>query len=243
MSSNPGNAYKLSESNSLDTMSPRCYGQHMKLGCFGCLILILVMLVLVVVAVGVFLISGNLLGSPAVSPISFSKADGYAAQQKLYEVALRQAGRSTRKDPISLTEREASAFLSRHLTDEDRALVSDVTVRFDSDQFVAQAQLPLRALLRGPIFSSLAPYITNTRFDRAVWVSVRGRITIDESGIGGKRHGGVQVTEFTLGRQSISPLLLYVVTGPSGGGWLEWQVPSVVESIRIEGGRAIIRTR
>lgn len=215
----------------------------MKLGCFGCLVLIVVVLALLMVAVGVIFISGNLLGSPAARPVSFSKADGYAAQQKMYEVVLRQAGRSSRRDPISLTEREASAFLSRHLADTDRVPVSDLTVRFDSDEFVAQGQMPLRTLLQGPLFSYLVPYITSTRLDQAVWVSVRGRITIEQPGVGGKRYGNVAVTQFTLGRQSVSPWLLYAVMGASGGGLLEWSVPAVVESIQIQGGQAIIRTR
>ena len=215
----------------------------MKLGCFGCLILIVVVLALMVVAVGVFFISGNLLSNPAARPVSFSKADGYAAQQKLYEVVLREAGRSSRKNPISLTEREASAFLSRHLADTDRIPLSDLTVRFDSDEFVAQGQMPLRALFQGPLFSYLVPYITNTRLDQPVWVAVRGRITIEQAGLGGRRYGNVTVTQFTLGRQSVSPLLLYAVIGPSGGGLLEWPVPAVVESIQIQGGQAIIRTR
>jgi hypothetical protein len=215
----------------------------MKLGCFGCLTLMVVILALLLVGVGVLFISGNLLGNPPVRPLSYSKADGYAAQQKLHEIALREAGRSTRKDPITLSEREASAFLSRRLAASDRFPLSDLTVRFQDDEFIAQGQVPLRAVLQGPPLSYVVPYITNAQLDQTVWLSLRGRITVEESGLGRKRYGNVAVTRFTLGRQSVSPLLIHLVLGTVGSRLLEWPVPTIVESIQIRGGQAIIRTR
>ena len=87
----------------------------MKLGCFGCLLMIVAILVIVVVGLGVIFLSTNIFSPPEVRPVSFTKNDGYAAQQKLFEVASRQSGRSSRRDPITITEPEANAFLSRHL--------------------------------------------------------------------------------------------------------------------------------
>ena len=89
----------------------------MKLGGFGCLLVILVGLVLLALVAGGLFLSINIFGTPDVRPVSFSKVDGYSAQQKLFEVVLRQSGRSARKDPISLNEREANAFLSRHVAE------------------------------------------------------------------------------------------------------------------------------
>lgn len=219
-----------------------CYRPTMKLGCFGCLFLIAV-LVILALAAGVMFVSGNILLSPDGRPVSFSRADGYAAQQKLYEVVLRQAGRSSRKDPISLTEREASAFLSRHLAESARIPFSDLSVRFDPGEFVVQGQTPLRSLAQGPLLSYLAPYIPDKPLDRSVWVSIRGRINIETSAVGPKRYATVTVTRFVLGRQPLSSLLLYAILGPSGAGLLEWPVPGVVESVQIQEGQAIIRTR
>jgi hypothetical protein len=215
----------------------------MKVGCIGCFFLVIVVLAVLVLAVGVLFISGNIFGSPDARPVTFSRADGYAAQQKLYEVVLRQAGRSSRKDPISLTEREASAFLSRHLGESARVPLSDLSVRFDSGRFTAQGQTPLRNLVQGPLFSYLVPYIPDKPLDQSVWVSIRGTINIETSATGTKRYGQVTVTRFVLGRQPVSPLLLYVMMGPSGTGLLEWPVPEVVESVQIQEGHAIIRTR
>jgi hypothetical protein len=215
----------------------------MKAGCIGCFLMVIVILAVLVLAVGTLLISGNVFRTPEARPVTFSRADGYAAQQKLYEVVLRQAGRSSRKDPISLTEREASAFLSRHLADSARVPLSDLSVRFEPGEFIAQGQTPLRSLVQGPIFSYLVPYIPDKPLDQSVWVSIRGRINIETSAAGTKRYGQVTLTRFVLGRQPVSPILLYVMMGPSGAGLLEWPVPQVVESVKIERGQAVIRTR
>jgi len=201
------------------------------------------LLVVLTLAAGVLFLSGNILESPETRPVAFSKADGYAAQQKLYEVVLREAGRSNHKEPIVLTEREASAFLSRHLAESARVPLSDLTVRFDADEFVAQGQTPLRSLVQNPLFSYLVSYIPEKQLDHTVWVSVRGRISIDEPTVGDKRRAKVTITQLTLGRQPISPFLLYATMGPSGAGLLEWPVPKVVESVQIQKGQAIIRTR
>ncbi len=214
----------------------------MKLGCFGCFFLVVAVLAVLMLAGGMLFLSANIFGSPDVRPVSFSRADGYAAQQKLYEVALRQAGRSSRKDPIALTEREANAFLSRHL-EAGAVPLSSLIVRFDTDQFVAQGQTPLRNLVQGPPFAYLIPYLPDKRLDRPVWVSIHGRITIEAPAGEARRYGNVTVTQFVLGRQPISTFLIYVMMGPSGAGLFRWPVPAVVESVQIQGGQAIIRTR
>ena len=215
----------------------------MKLGCFGCFALVVLVLAVLVVTGGVLFVSANILRSPDVRPVSFSRADGYAAQQKLYELVLRQAGRSGRRDPITLTEREVNAFLSRHLAEVAGVPLSPLTVRLDGDHLFAQGQMALRNLFQGPPFAYLLPYIPDKRLDQPVWVSVRARISIDAAAGAATGYGTVTVTEFVLGRQPINSFLLYVMLGPSGAGLFRWPVPGVVESIQIQSGQAIIRTR
>lgn len=214
----------------------------MKLGCFGCFTLIVLILAVAVVIAGVLFLSAGIFGTPDVHEVSFSKADGYAAQQKLSEVVLRQAGRSSRKEPIALTEREANAFLSNHLAEGNRVPLSGLTIKFDRGSFFAQGQTPLRSLFQGP-FAYLIPYLTGKRLDQPVWVSIRGQISIEAPAGRGTRYAKVTVLEFMLGRQPINTFLFYVFMGPSGGGLLHWPVPGSVESVRIEQGQAIIRTR
>ncbi len=212
----------------------------MRLGCFGCFVLVIVVLAVLVLAGGILFLSANIFRSPDVRPVSFSRGDGYSAQQKLYEVELRQSGRSSRKDPIILTEREANAFLSRHLAEAAGIPLSPLVVRFDKGQFFAQGQTALRNILQGPPFGYLLPYIPDKRLDQPVWITVRGRISVEG---GATRYGTVTLTELILGRQPVHSYLLYVMMGPSGAGLFHWPVPAAVESVQMEEGQAIIRTR
>lgn len=215
----------------------------MKLGCFGCFFLTLGILVLVVLVGGALLLSFSLAEAPKVSPIPFSKGDGHSAQQKLFEVVLRQSGRSSRTDPIVLSEREANAFLSHHLAEAAGVPMAPLVVRFERGLLFAQGQTPLRNLFKGPPFAQLLPYIPDKRLDQPVWVTVRARISLEDSGGSANRYGTVTVTGLELGRQPVSSFLLYVTMGPSGAGLFRWRVPAVVENIQIEEGKAIIQTK
>ena len=209
-------------------------------GCFGCVAVIVVILVIAVVGLGVIFLSTNIFGPVEVKPVSFTKSDGYAAQQKLFEVASRQSGRSSRRDPITITEPEANAFLSRHL-DQSGLPLSPIVVRFANGEILAQGQTAFRNLLKGPPFAQIAPYLSTKRLDEPVWVTVRGRIKIE--GTGNSRHGSVEVTQFALGKQSLGSILLLLLMGPSGGGLFHWPVPAVVDEVRVGEGQLSITTR
>ena len=209
-------------------------------GCFGCVAVIVAILVIAVVGLGVIFLSTNIFGPPEVKPVSFTKNDGYAAQQKLFEVASRQFGRSSRRDPLVITEPEANAFLSRHL-DQSGLPLSPIVVRFAKGEIVVQGQTAFRNLLKGPPFAQIAPYLSTRRLDEPVWVTVQGRIKIE--GTGNNRHGSVEVTQFALGKQPLGSILLLLLMGPSGGGLLQWPVPAVVDDVRVGEGQLSIITR
>src|SRR5262245_61141156 len=186
----------------------------MRLGCVGCAILLVAALGLLILGAGALFVSVNLFEVPDSQPLAFSKADGYAAQQKLYEVVLRQSGRSSRRDPIVLSEREANAFLSRHLTEAAGLMLSPMAVRFTQDQIFIQGQTPLRNLLQGSPFGFILPHLPQSRLDQPVWVTARGRVTLEPSTPGGSvRYGSVSLSEFVLGKQPVSGALVYVMMG------------------------------
>ena len=212
----------------------------MKLGCFGCLVLIVAILVIVGVVLGGLFLSANIFSAPQTSPVSYSRSDGYAAQQKLFEIVTRQAGRSTRRDPIVLTEAEANAFLARHLEQSGLPL-SPISVRFTQGQVAVQGQTPLRQLMKGPPFAQILPYVSDKRLDQPVWVTVQGTIKIE--GSGSRRYGRLEVSDFIVGTQHLGSTLLTVLMGPSGGGLLRWPVPAVVTDVRIGDGKVFISTR
>ena len=214
----------------------------MRVGCFGCFFLTVAVLTCLVVVGGVLFLSANIFSAPDVSPVSFTKGDGYAAQQKLYEVMQRQSRRSGRRDAIMLNEREANAFLSRHL-EMSRMPMSPLTVRFEKGQLFAQGRTPLRGLFQGPPFAQLLPYLPDSRLDRPVWITVWARISVEAAPGGASQYASVAVTRFELGRQLLSSFLLYVMMGPSGAGLFRWPIPGVVENIQIGDGQLTITTR
>ena len=209
-------------------------------GCFGCVALIVVLLVIAVVGLGALFLSTNIFSAPEVRSVPFTKNDGHAAQQKLFEVALRQSGRSSRRDPLIITEPEANAFLSRHLEQSGLPL-SPIVVRFANGEMVAQGQTAFRNLLKGVPFRQIAPYLSTKRLDEPVWVTVGGRIKVE--GTGKSRTGSLEVTQFALGKQPLGSILLLLLMGPSAGGLLQWPVPAVVDEVRVGEGQLSITTR
>ena len=208
-------------------------------GCFGCVALIVVLLVIAVVGLGALFLSTNIFSPPEVRSVPFTKNDGHAAQQKLFEVALRQSGRSSRRDPLIITEPEANAFLSRHLEQSGLPL-SPIVVRFANGEMVAQGQTAFRNLLKGVPFRQIAPYLSTKRLDEPVWVTVGGRIKVE--GTGKSRTGSLEITQFALGKQPLGSILLLLLMGPSAGGLLQWPVPAVVDQIRVGEGQLSITT-
>jgi hypothetical protein len=216
----------------------------MRLGCLGCLVLIVAILIVVVAAAGFVFLSGNMGTPPDVQPTRFTRADGYSAQRKLYELVLRESGRSTRTDPVILSEAEVNAFLANHLAEAADLPFSPLIVRFESGQLELRGQTLLRNLLQGPPFPQLMPYLPAARLDQTVWVTVRGRFVIDHPRTkGGRGYARVEVTEFALGKQPVGRWLLWLMLGPTGSKLLRFQVPSVVDSVQIDERRAVIRTQ
>lgn len=215
----------------------------MRLGCFGCLALLIVILVVAVASLGIVFLSGNITSPPDVRPVRFTRADGYSAQQKLYEVVLRQSGRSSRLDPVVITEQEANAFLSNHLAEAAALPFNPLVVKFMNGQIELRGQTLLRNLLQGPPFAQILPYISDSRLDTPIWVTVKGRIVIEGAPAGGRAYGRVDLSEFALGKQDLGTWLLTLMLGSTSTKILRWQVPSIVQEIQVEEAKAVIVTR
>ena len=216
----------------------------MRLGCFGCLALTVVGLVIAVSALGVVFLSGNITSAPDVQPLRYTRADGHSAQQKLYELVLRQTGRSTRQDPVIITEQEANAFLANHLAETAQLPFDPLIVRFKSGQLELQGQTPLRNLLQGPPFAQILPYVSDSRLDRPIWVTVRGRIVLEgRTTTSTRSYGHVDLSDFALGRQELGTWLVSLMLGPTSKRLLRWQFPSVLQEVQLHEGKAIVVTR
>jgi len=216
----------------------------MRLGCFGCLVLVVGILVIVVAAAGFLFLSGNMATAPDVQPSRFTRADGFSAQRKLYELVMRESGRSTRTDPVVLSEAEVNAFLANHLEEAAGLPFSPLIVRFAGGQLELKGQTVLRHLLQGPPFPQFMRYMPAEKLDQPVWVTVRGRFVVEHPrSKTGRTYARMDVTEFALGKQPVGKWLLWLMLGQTGSKLLRFQIPAVVDSVEIEERRAIIRTQ
>src|SRR5207249_2369004 len=87
----------------------------MKMGCVGCLFLVIGIIFFAAVAGGFLFLSGNIFEAPPFDAVEWSRGDASSAQSKLYELVQRDAGQSTRQDPVLLSEREANALAAQYL--------------------------------------------------------------------------------------------------------------------------------
>lgn len=217
----------------------------MRLGCFGCLLLLVILLVLLVAVLGVVFLSGNILDAPEVTVAAtpkFSRADGYSAQQKLFDL-VRRSGESGRRGPVILTEQEVNAFLANHLAEADLPF-NPMSVKFVGGQIEIYGKTPLRNMIQGQPLVQLARYLPADRLDQPVWVFVKGRFRIDAPAMGsGRLTGRLEISEFALGKQPLGSWLLSLMLGGTANRLLRWPVPAVVEDITIDDGHLIIRTR
>jgi hypothetical protein len=216
----------------------------MRLGCVGCLLFILVAVILGIAAAGALFFSANIFEDLDIQAPAFSQSDGYRAQQKLYEVILREGGKSSRRDAIVLSERELNAFLSRHLLEAASLSFSRLSVLLLSDNSVEfRGRTELRNLLKGFPFAQIAPYLPPGKLDEPVWVKVRGRLRMERGAVRRDReYASLDVSEFSLGAQPMGVWLLQILLGGRGQNLFRWQVPEVVQAIAVEEGRLVIRT-
>jgi hypothetical protein len=216
----------------------------MRVGCVGCLFVILVAVIFGVAIAGTVFFSANIFEELEIQAAPFTASDGYRAQQKFYEIVLRESQRSTRKDPIVLSEREINAFLSRHLLDAANLSFSPLSVGLLADNTIEfRGRTELRNLMKGVPFAQIAPLVPAGKIDEPVWVRVRGRLQLERGKVRREReYARLEVSEFALGAQPISAWILRLMLGPAGQSLLRWQVPNVIDGVAVEDGRLVIRT-
>lgn len=215
----------------------------MKLGCVGCLMVIISVAFLVVVAGGFLFMSDNIFGEPRFEVVDWDPANALTARDKLLQLVLRDTGRSGRRDPIILSEREINALVARHLAEKAGLRFSPFALRLTRGEFLLKGRTVLRSLLQGPPFAQLADYLPGAQLDRPVWITVRGYIATRPGDPGGRPgEARVVLTEFNLGRQPFGSWPFSALMGSAATGLLKWQVPGTLRDIDIEDRRVLIRT-
>ena len=200
----------------------------------GLLILVLGAL-LVGVGGGLVLVRTLAWPSEAGRPASDPQA-GLRVQSVLAQLLLREAGLSSRQDPLVLTAAEVNAFLLEHVQVRD-APVWPVRVQIEPDGVELGGATTLTQLITSAVGSGLGGLVPGSVGGHPIWIAARGRIVVSAGGRTEFRaHAG------TIGRQAVPLALLWRVVGGRPPA-LVWRMPRVVDRVDIEPGRLVIHTR
>lgn len=211
----------------------------MRLGCVGCLFVVAVLIVGCLLAgmIGLLLASAIFATPDGLTRPDFTAQDGRLGQQKLAELLLRERGLSRARGPVIVSQRELNGFLAYHLEESEQIPLNLLTVRLVPGTLEIRGRTTLDQLFLGLPFSLLADYLPRSYIGQSIWVTVRGRIKQDRS------RGWLEVLDFALGKQPISPWILSWMLGRRGQRFFRWQMPASVDRIIIEEGRVVIMTR
>jgi hypothetical protein len=208
----------------------------MKRGCSGCLVAV-VSLGIVALAIGGAVGAGvRMLARPEAATLpATTAADGTRAQQKIFDLA--RHGRLPQ--PVTLTEAEVNALLSRHLVEARGVRLNTLGVRLvGGDRLELTGQTPLRQLFEEAGLSAIVTLLPVVWRERPVWVHVGAVVRLTE---GPRRQLRLDVESFAVGRQRLPARALRLLLDPAALGLLQWPLPEHVERVDIEPGRVVIR--
>ena len=169
-------------------------------------------------------------------PLAPDPQAGLRVQSVLAQLLLREAGVSSRQDPLALSAAEVNAFITGHVEVRD-APVWPVRVQIDPDGVELGGATTLGRLVEAGLGSALARMLPRPIAGHPVWIGARGQIALAPSG-----HAEFRVHTATIGRQRVPVSVLWRAVGGRPRA-LMWRMPRIVERIDIEPGRLLIHTR
>jgi hypothetical protein len=160
---------------------------------------------------------------------------GRRFQSVLAQLLLREAGLSSRQDPLALSAADVNAFLTDHVVVRDPP-VWPVQVWIDARGVGAGGATTLGRLVTAGVSPWLGGILPPVVVDLPLWVGASGGIEVR-----GGRGEFVAHTAW-IGRQRVPLALFWRLLGgrPSA---LVWRMPRVVERMDVEPGRLLIHTR
>jgi len=149
---------------------------------------------------------------------------------------MREAGLTTRQDPLVLMSDEVNAFLTGHLEVRDSP-VWPVRVQIYAADVELGGATTVGRLVEAGVGQPLAWLLPGPVAQRPVWIATRGTITVMSDGRAEfVPHAG------TIGRQGVPVALFWTVVG-GRPRTLVWRMPRVIERVEIQPGRLVIHTR
>jgi hypothetical protein len=197
----------------------------------------LMIAVALAVAVGGAVVLERALDWPeATGPLAPDPQAGLRVQSVLAQLLLREAGLSSRQDPLVLSAAEVNAFITGHVEVRD-APVWPVRVEVDPAGVELAGATTLGRLVQAGLGSALARMLPRSVGDYPVWVGARGRVALGSPG-----QAEFLAHTATIGRQRVPVSVLWRAVGGRPRA-LVWRMPRIVERVDIEPGRLLIYTR
>jgi len=169
-------------------------------------------------------------------PVESDPQAGFRVEGVLAQLLLREAGLSSRQEPLILAADEVNAFLARHVEVRDSP-VWPVRVRIYPMEVELGGPTTLGRLIEAGVAQPLAWLLPKALADRPVWIATRGTVAITSSG-----RAEFVPNRAAIGRQGLPLALFWSVVGGRPRR-LVWRMPRVVERVEIQPGRLVIHTR
>lgn len=198
--------------------------------------LILILGVLVLGVAGMVILARALALPNEAGPLAPDRQAGLHVQSVLAQLLLREAGLSSRQDPLVLSAPAVNAFLSGHVEVRDPP-VWPVRVQIDPEGVELGGLTTLGRLVEAGLGSTPGRVLPGPFGNLPVWVAVRGRITVAAAG-----RAEFLAHSAMIGRQGVPVGVLWRVVGGRPPA-LTWRMPRIVDRIDIEPGRLVIHTR
>ena len=210
----------------------------LRLGCFGCIGALIVGALLTVSVWSVV----QATRPPDMGVIQTSPADGFRAQQKIFEIVRRT--RSGRPHTVELTEREVNAFLGRHLAETAEFPVSRLSARLHGEGRAEIAgQVPWREILEVPPLSLVSHVLPAAWLEQKAWLSLLARVEVERADAAReRRYLRLDVESFHLGRLRLPQIMLRVLLDPLVLRLLRTPLPEGITAVRVESGRLLVET-
>ncbi|HEY8200219.1 MAG TPA: hypothetical protein VII47_02595 [Actinomycetota bacterium] len=169
-------------------------------------------------------------------PLASDPQAGLRAQSVLAQLLLREAGLSSRQDPLVLSAVEVNAFITGHVEVRD-APVWPVRVQIDPDGVELGGATTLGRLAEAGLGLALTRILPGSLRAYPVWIAARGQVVLASGG-----QAEFLAHTATIGRQRVPVSVLWRAVGGRPRA-LVWRMPRVVERVDIEPGRLLIHTR
>jgi hypothetical protein len=185
---------------------------------------------------GVALGARSLSWPPDAVPTRPAPEAGLRVESILAQLVMREAGLSSRQEPLVLPAEEVNAFLAGHVEVRDSP-VWPVRVQIYPTEVELGGATTLGRLVEAGVVSPVAGLLPRALAERPVWIATRGTVTVTTDG-----RAEYVAHAATIGRQAIPLLLFWKIVG-GRPRTLVWRMPRVVERVEIQPGRLVIHTR